>query len=117
MESRGRDLGAPEAKLTVAGREYNLVFNNMAYRIAEDIYEDKYGRDVGIYKIMDELAVPKHRAVMAVMYAAARAGGCTVSWEDFDRDFKLTDISTVAARLQEGVLASMPPSEGAEKNA
>ena len=41
---RGRDIAAPLDTLEVSGKQYKLAFTNETFRLAEDVYEYRYGR-------------------------------------------------------------------------
>lgn len=113
---RGRDVAAPERAIIWNGKRYVLTFNNRTARLVEDIYDQHMGRgDLGYYDAMNELAVPKHRALMAFMYAAIVSGGGDVAWEDFEKDFRLDDIEGMAAAIRTAVADSLP--EGSEDDA
>ena len=105
---KGRDVAAPVKGITFKGQRYPMKFNNNAARIAEDIYADVYGKDIGYYGIMNEVAVPRHRALMALIYAGIVAGGADVTWEDFDENFRITDVDGVAQAVRSGVIQSLP---------
>ena len=45
--TRGRDMSAPVEFITLNGTQYKTVYNNQTARIAEDVYEQQYGKDVG----------------------------------------------------------------------
>ena len=114
---RARDISAPVQHISFGERSYTLCYNNMAARVAEDVYEQQYGRDVGYYDILDEMQRHKHRAIMAIVFGALVAGGAEITWEDFDRDFSITAIDAVRDRIAEGIIASLPePEAGAEKH-
>lgn len=117
---KGRDVAAPVEYIQYDGKRYPMKFNNRAARITEDIYADKYGRDIGYYAIISEVAIPKHRAIMAMTYAGIVAAGADIAWEDFEENFKLTDIEGVSQAIHKGVMQSLPdedPDEGEdEKN-
>ena len=105
---RGRDMSAPIEHIDFHGERVPLKFNNRAARIAEDVYASEYGRDVGYYDIIAEVAVPKHRAIMAVVYGGMVAAGSAVTWEDFDENFHLTDVPGVSDAILRGTMASLP---------
>ncbi|MBR4081346.1 MAG: hypothetical protein IKK21_06140 [Clostridia bacterium] len=105
---KGRDVAAPVKQITFMGQRYAMKFNNRAARIAEDIYADQYGADIGYYAIMAEVAMPKHRALMALIYAGIKAAGADVTWEDFDENFRITDVDGVAQAVRHGVIQSLP---------
>ena len=89
---RGRDISRPMESMTIAGETYKLAFDFNAFRVAEDIYELRYGRPLNFGEIIQQLAAGKIGAIMAVLYGAIVSGGGQLSWADFSRDFKLTDI-------------------------
>lgn len=105
---KGRDIGAPIEYIEFRGERVPLKFNNRAARIAEDIYAGEYGRDVGYYDIIAEMAVPKHRAMMAIIYGGMVAAGSAVTWEEFDEHFRLTDVPGVTETILRGTMASLP---------
>lgn len=105
---KGRDVAAPVQHVTYKGQSYPMIYNNLAARIAEDIYEEKFGRDIGYYGILDELAKPKHRAIMAIVYASLKAGGVDVDWNEFEETFSLADIEGMLDRIRNGIIQSLP---------
>lgn len=113
-EIRGRDVSAPVKHITIRGVMYPLVFNNQAARIAEDIYEQAYGKDVGYQEILMALSRGKYSATMAMYYASLIAGGAEMTWEEFDRDFRIDSIEGVREILQRGVEQSLPTSDPGE---
>ena len=117
---KGRDVSAPVRHVTHNGRTYPMVYNNTTARLVEDVYADIYGHpEKGYYDVLDELAVPKHRAVMAMAYAAIHAADPSVTWEEFDASFRITDIEGMREAMQSAVLESLPDPEddGEAKNA
>lgn len=111
QEIRARDITAPAKRIFIDGQEYPLVFNNNAARLAENIYEDEYGRDLGYAGIMQELARQKYRAVMAVFYGAMVAGGTDIGWKAFDERFKLDSIDGIREIIAQGITQSLPEDE------
>ena len=105
---KGRDISAPVQHVVFNGKRYPMIFNNRAARITEDIYSDVFGRDIGYYGILNEVAVPKHRAIMAVVFAGIVAAGADVTWEDFDENFKLSDVEGVTEAIRKGMIESLP---------
>ncbi len=55
QNQRGRDVAAPVNEITLDGKRYALVFSNKAARVAEDVYEQQYGQDVGYAGILAAL--------------------------------------------------------------
>ena len=78
---RGRDMSAPITHITLNGTRYKLAFTNMAARVAEDVYEQQYGQDVGYANILAALTKFKYKAVMAMLYGALIAGGTSMRWD------------------------------------
>lgn len=109
----GRDVSAPEQHIELNEHKYTLVYNNRAARVAEDVYEQQYGRDVGYYDILAEMAARKHRAIMAIIYGAMVAGGAEMTWDEFDALFTLGAIDSVRAAVQQHVLESLPKADEA----
>ena len=116
----GRDVAAPVRHVRWAGKGYALTFSNKTYRIMEDVYADYYGHpEIGLYDILAEIAIPKHRALMAAAYAAILAGGGEAEWQEFDEKFTLDDIEGFAEVMQQAILQSLPEpaAEDQPKNA
>ena len=115
QNQRGRDVSAPVTHITIDGRRYALAFNNRSARIAEDIYEQVYGKDVGYAEILAALAKFKYKAVMAMFYGAMVAGGAEIDWETFDEKFKLDSIDGIREIIAKGVIDALPKdNEGSE---
>ncbi len=115
-KQRGRDVAAPVKSLTLQGETYTLAFTNRAARVAEDVYEQVYGRDVGYGDILSFLARGKYGAIMAVLYGALVAGGADMNFEEFDERFHLDSVPAVRDILAQGVMESMPvPEEDTEE--
>lgn len=105
---RGRDMSAPVTHITLNGHRYALAFNNHSARVAEDIYEQVYGKDVGYADILAALAKFKYKAVMAVFYGALVAGGTDMGWDEFDETFKLDSIDGIREIIAKGVADALP---------
>lgn len=115
--TRGRDMSAPVEFITLNGTQYKTVYNNQTARIAEDVYEQQYGKDVGYGEILKGIAKGKYSAIMALFYAAIISGGAQLSWEDFDAQFHLDSIEGVReiiARAVQKTLPDVPEQEDAE---
>lgn len=114
----GRDLDAPVQHITLDGVKYELKFNNRAARIAEDVYEEIYGKpEIGYYAIIDEAARSKHRALQAIYYGALVAGGTAMDWDTFDEKFTLSAIDGVADIIMKALSESLPPVDESAPNA
>ena len=105
---RGRDISAPIEYITLDGTRYKTVYNNQTARLAEDVYERQYGMDVGYAVILSDLSKGKYRAVTALFYAALRAGGTEMTWEDFDARFKLDSVPGILDVIARAVTQSLP---------
>lgn len=108
---RGRDLAGSYVDFEYCGKSYRLVANNHSAMLTEAIYEEKFGRDMGFYDILAELQVPKHRAIMAFIYGMLSDTDPSVTWDDFVKNFKLTDITEFARLLAKLVTENMPKVE------
>lgn len=114
---RGRDMSAPITHITLNGTRYKLAFTNMAARVAEDVYEQQYGQDVGYANILAALTKFKYKAVMAMLYGALIAGGTSMSWDEFDAAFKLDSIDGIRDIILKGVVDSLPKADEAKDEA
>lgn len=114
---RGRDMSAPITHITMNGTRYKLAFTNMAARVAEDVYEQQYGQDVGYADILAALTKFKYKAVMAMLYGALIAGGTSMSWDEFDAAFKLDSIDGIRDIILKGVVDSLPKADEAKDEA
>ncbi len=107
--TRGRDMSAPVEFITLNGTQYKTVYNNQTARIAEDVYEQQYGKDVGYGEILKGIAKGKYSAIIS--------GGAQLSWEDFDAQFHLDSIEGVReiiARAVQKTLPDVPEQEDTE---
>lgn len=111
---RGRDVSAPIQSIELEGQRYTLAFTNKAARVAEDVYEQIYGKDVGYAEILVLLARAKYSAIMAIFYGALVAGGADMSWEEFDSAFKLDSVPGVKEAILKGVVDSLPKADTKE---
>lgn len=117
QNQRGRDMSAPITHITLNGTRYKLAFTNMAARVAEDVYEQQYGQDVGYANILAALTKFKYKAVMAMLYGALIAGGTSMSWDEFDAAFKLDSIDGIRDIILKGVVDSLPKADEAKDEA
>ena len=110
---RGRDIAAPLDTLEVSGNQYKLAFTNETFRLAEDVYEYRYGRAKNFAEIAMDLTRSKIGAIMAILYGAivAAAPETEMTWEDFTRDFRITAIPGVADKLLAGVTDALPEAD------
>lgn len=111
-QQRARDISAPIQFITLDGQRYKLAFTNRAARVAEDVYEQVYGRDVGYTEILKALSNFKYKAVMAVFFGALIAGGAEMDWETFDNLFKLDSIEGIREIIVQGVVDALPRDGG-----
>ena len=117
QNQRGRDMSAPITHITLNGTRYQLAFTNMAARVAEDVYEQQYGQDMGYADILAALTKFKYKAVMAMLYGALIAGGTSMSWDEFDAAFKLDSIDGIRDIILKGVTDSLPKADDAKDGA
>ncbi|MEG0901217.1 MAG: hypothetical protein RSG96_03790 [Clostridia bacterium] len=116
-EARGRDMLAPVEHITIDGKTYKMVYNNQAARIAEDIYEQYYGKDVGFADILQGIIKGKYSAIMALFYAGMAAGGCEMAWPEFDEKFKLDSVEGIREMILRGIGKALPDvGEGGTEN-
>ena len=108
IETRAKDVVAPVEFITIDGVRHRMVFNNRMARIAEDVYERQYGRDIGYVEILQQVAKRKYAAIMALMYAGMAAGGAKMEWDEFDTKFKLDAVDGIYDAIMRGVQGALP---------
>ena len=119
---RGVDISRPMDHIELAGESYPLAFDLASMRVAEDVYELQYGRNLNFADIVRHLAAGKLGAVMAVLYGALLSGSRDnaekepMTWADFSEKFKLTSIPGVRELLMKNVQAALPIAEGKAAN-
>lgn len=107
-----KDISRPVDRMELGGKTHKLAFDLNAFRVAEDVYELEYNRNLNFGKIVEQLADGKIGAVMALMYGALVSGGYEGSWKEFSAAFKLTDIPGVRDLLIENVTKALPETDG-----
>lgn len=111
-EIRARDLRSAELTITFKGEKRRMVFDNYAYAAAEDIYQEEYGRDEGIYKILADMAHGRTRGIFAIAYGALKSGGLkNLTFRDFMEHFSIAEMEKLNHDMRTGVMNSMPPVE------
>lgn len=112
-QERGRDIAAPLDTLEVNGKQYKLAFTNETFRLAEDVYEYRYGRAKNFAEIAMDLTRSKIGAIMAILYGAivAAAPETAMTWEDFTRDFRITALPGVEEKLMKGITDALPEAD------
>lgn len=65
------------------GSTRKMDFDMGALAQAEMVYEDRFGKSVGVDAIIAELIMGKARAMMAFAYGAMISAGEKVTWKDF----------------------------------
>jgi len=119
---RGVDISRPMDHIELAGERYPLAFDLASMRVAEDVYELQYGRNLNFADIVRHLAAGKLGAVMAVLYGALLSGSRDnaekepMTWAEFSDKFKLTSIPGVRELLMKNVQAALPIAEGKAAN-
>lgn len=121
-EIRGADISQPTDHLELDGKTYPLAFDLNSMRVAEDVYELQYGRNLNFATIVLHLAAGKIGAVMAVLYGALLSGAKAnnmepMTWAEFADKFRLTSIPAVKALLMEKVKAALPKAESDDDGA
>lgn len=106
--TKARDISHPIDSLEFDGKTYKAVFDLNCFRVAEDVYELYYRRDLNFGEIAKQLASGKIGAVMAVMYGALTSGGQDIPWEEFSSKFRLTDIPGVKEKIIDNVVKALP---------
>lgn len=119
VPAKGRDVDAPVRMVDWHGRKFPMRFDNRMARIVEDVYAQEYRHpEMGYYDVLGEIGVPKHRALMAMAYAAIVSGGVDIEFGVFEMEFRITDIEGMQEAIQGAVMESLPKGEdGDEKNA
>ena len=120
-EVTGRDISRPTDHLELGGVDYPLAFDLACMRVAEDVYEVQYGRNVNFANIVMYLAAGKLGAIMAILYGALLSGAKAhkaepLTWEEFTEKFRLTSIPAVKELLMEKVKEALPKAEGDSEN-
>ncbi len=118
-EIRAVDITRPLDHLEIDGKDYPLAFDMASMRVAEDVYELQYHRDLGFVEIIRKLAAGKIGAIMAVLYGALLSGAAAtnaepLTWGDFSDNFKLTSIPTVKELLLRNVKKALPQVEAGD---
>ena len=111
-EVLGRDISRPMDTMELDGQVYPLAHDLNSFRIAEDVYELQYGRNVNFGEIATHLAAGKIGAIMAVLYGALVSGGLSISWQEFSSKFRLTDIPGFRDQLLKNVKDALPEVDG-----
>lgn len=122
-EVRGADISRPIDRIELGGKEYPLAFDHACMRVAEDVYELQYGRNVNFADILRYLAAGKLGAIMAILYGALLSGAAAhgeeaepMTWREYADQFKLTSIQAVRELLMRRVKESLPEAEEEEEN-
>lgn len=120
-EIRGVDISRPIDHLEMDGVIYPLAFDMNSMRVAEDVYELQYGRNLGFADIVRHLAAGRIGAIMAVLYGALLSGAATsnaepMTWQEFTDKFKLTSIPSIKDLLMRNVQKALPKAEDASGN-
>lgn len=118
---KGRDISRPMDHIELNGVEYPIAFDMASMRVAEDVYELQYGRNLNFADIVRHLMAGKIGAIMAILYGAllsgAKAhGGEPMTWAAFADSFRLTSIPYIRDKLMKSVTEALPKAEGNEAN-
>lgn len=114
-EIKARDISRPVDSMELDGQSYALAFDLNAFRVAEDVYELQYGRNLNFGDIAQHLATGRIGAIMAVLYGALLSGGLQITWGEFCKKFKLVDIPGVKEKLVDNVRKALPEADEEQK--
>ena len=78
-EIKARDISRPVDSMELDGETYALAFDLNCFRVAEDVDEQQYGRNLHFGDIVQQLAAGKLGAIMAVLYGALLSGGLAIT--------------------------------------
>ena len=115
-EIKARDISRPVDSMELDGQTYALAFDLNCFRVAEDVYELQYGRNLNFGDIVQHLAAGKLGAIMAVLYGALLSGGLHITWADYYAKFKIINIPGVKDKLLENVRKALPETDGKKAN-
>lgn len=103
------------------GKTYKMDFDMGALANAECVYEQRFGKAVGVDVIIGDLVQAKAHAMMAFAYGAMLSAGETITWECFCKSVytfenyqRLTDI--VSEAIVQMMRTDDEPEEGEGKN-
>ena len=113
---KGRDISAPIDHLELGDEAFPLVFDNEAVRVAEDVYELQYGRNLNFADIVRHLGAGKLGAIMAILYGALLSGAKAsdtkkLTWKEFAEKFRLTSIPGIRELLMDNIQKALPEVE------
>lgn len=108
---KGRDISRPIDSMELDGQTYPLAFDMAAFRVAEDVYELQYGRNLNFADIVAQLAAGKIGAIMAVLYGALLSGGHKITWAEFYNMFRIINIPGVKDKLMENIKKALPETD------
>ena len=90
------------------GSTRRMDFDLGALAQAEGVYEDRYGRVVGIDIIIGELVQGRARALMALTYGAMLSAGEKLTWEQFSKSvYTFENYAHLSSVVSDAVLAMM----------
>lgn len=103
------------------GKAYRMDFDMGALANAECVYEQRFGKAVGVNVIIGDLVQAKAHAMMAFAYGAMLSAGEKITWERFCKSVytfenyqKLTEV--VSDAMVQMMRSDDEPEEGEEKN-
>ena len=106
-----KDVTAPIRRLTIGGETYELVFSNRFIREVETVYDVDYGCPKPAPMVFAEANAGMMRALYALFFAAARAGGMKMTFAEFEESFSLWDVEGVKEMLEEAISEALPEME------
>jgi len=104
----GRELRPSEITVTLDGNDINGKFDLMAASVAEDVYEEKYGKYADILGIARQLSRGSTAAALVILYAALVRGGLEMEFDAFASRFDLKQLQAVRGEALRMVMHFLP---------
>ena len=106
-----KDLTAPIRHVKIGDKQYELVFNNRFIREVETVYDADYKTPKPAPMVFAEAHAGMVRALYALFYAAARAGGMQMSFDEFEEAFNIMEVEGVQELLLRSIDEALPETE------
>lgn len=126
-KAEGLEMMANKAQNIVVelqdGAKYRMDFDMGALANAECVYEQHFGKAVGVDAIIRDLVGGKAHAVMAFAYGAMMSADEKITWKQFcEGVFTFANYQRLVDTVSEALMCMMrsdgdEPEEGDEKNA
>lgn len=90
------------------GKNYRMDFDMGALANAEGVYEEHFGKPVGIDTIISELVQGRTRALMAITYGAMISAGENLTWRQFGKSiYTFENYHQLSETVTDALLAMM----------